>query len=147
MWYIIIFLLIWIVSIVVSFGLTIVLLEWVVKDLADVGYVFVPGVANTNEALNSPEVKYKKYLIYVPIVNILYLCFLASKYKSQPGCATDACRIFGVAEPMTKEEEEKYKADPTAATAMLLMRKDGLTKDMENEAEILKYYNELDKKK
>lgn len=108
------FMLIWLLSIGISFWMSYYIVGNLIKEFADNGYLI-----DTNKLPDTGHGKIIICLLFIPIINIIFGFYLGIKYSQNSQTVGAASTIF--ADPMTEEQKEKYSKDPTVKTALLLM--------------------------
>ena len=131
----------WLVTIIGSYIMNFKMAFMMLKDLADAGYKLnVDNIKRFSEEVNENNTNNK--LIYlIPVINMLYSFKIAIDYNNSRWNILDQLRILNVLDTMSIEEKRKYKENPTALNAlMLLIEKTEIKLDKDN-----KEINEIQK--
>ena len=117
----------WITTIVISKSMDAITVCRIAKDLAADGYKLKP---NKFKEINSDligidsESKIKKYRSLIPFFNVYSSIYTGLFYVTNKGEILDQLYLLDCIERMDKDEEEEYKNNPSAFTALRIANRD-----------------------
>ena len=117
-------LVIWLVTVIASFGMEISHELRVFKDIANAGYKYnLKRVNELSEYFNSDTLKKTLISLLVIGYNIFYVFDKANKYNNARPMLLSQLDVAGVLEEMTDEEKKQYLKDPTGLNAIKIQIK------------------------
>lgn len=117
----------WITTIAISKSMDAITVCRIAKDLAADGYKLKP---NKFKEINSDligidsESKIKKYRSLIPFFNVYSSIYTGLFYVTNKGEILDQLYLLDCIERMDKDEEEEYKNNPSAFTALRIANRD-----------------------
>ena len=117
-------LVIWLVTVIASFGMEISHELRVFKDIANAGYKYnLKRVNELSEYFNSDTLKKTLISLLVIGYNIFYVFDKANKYNNARPMLLSQLDVAGVLEEMTDEEKKEYLKEPTGFNAIKIQIK------------------------
>ena len=117
-------LVIWLVTVIASFGMEISHELRVFKDIANAGYKYnLKRVNELSEYFNSDTLKKTLISLLVIGYNIFYVFDKANKYNNARPMLLSQLDVAGVLEEMTDEEKKEYLKEPTGLNAIKIQIK------------------------
>jgi len=117
------YLFMWLLTIIISFGMDITIVGKFFKDIVDCGYKIdlKKWMSIPNPSDNDDNRKKRTLLVYfVPIFNIMQSLKNAVVYSESRDMMLDQLRVMDVLKEMSKDEKEEYAKKPTIFKAMSL---------------------------
>ena len=112
------FLIIWLSTVAVSFGMEIANELRMFKDVADAGYrVDVNRLSELGKQLNPNSVNITLLSLLMPVVNIMYVFQRAIQYNNVRPMILDQLNVIDVLKEMTELEKIEYLEKPTGLNA------------------------------
>ena len=125
---------IWVASIIASFGMEFVNSIQVFKDVMDAGYkIKMKNLRKFQQEINPDARKISLLSMLIPVYNIYTEMDTTIKYNQIKPYLLDELRILDSIEPLTKEEEEKYLRHPNVLNAVLISAKSEAIHELEEE--------------
>ncbi len=114
----------WLGTVIASFGMQILHILRVFKDVADAGYKYnLNKVNELSEYFNSDSLKKTLISLLVIVYNIFYVLDEVNKYNNARPMLLSQLDVAGVLEEMTDEEKKEYLKDPTGLNAIKIQIK------------------------
>ena len=108
------FMLVWLASIGISYGININTALKLVKEMADGGYLFdIAKLKEYNKAKGNSGL-----ISYIPVLNVLVALFGAAVYYYTPSKIVNELLVY--VDEMTEEERRQYEKDPSLVNAINL---------------------------
>ena len=118
------FLIIWLSTVAVSFGMEIANELRMFKDVADAGYrVDVNRLSELGKQLNPNSVNVTLFSLLMPVVNIMYVFQRAIQYNNVRPMILDQLNVIDVLKEMTELEKIEYLEKPTGLNAAFVTLK------------------------
>lgn len=118
------FLIIWLSTVAVSFGMEIANELRMFKDVADAGYrVDVNRLSELGKQLNPNSVNITLLSLLMPVVNIMYVFQRAIQYNNVRPMILDQLNVIDVLKEMTELEKIEYLEKPTGLNAAFVTLK------------------------
>lgn len=118
------FLIIWLSTVAVSFGMEIANELRMFKDVADAGYrVDVNRLSELGKQLNPNSVNVTLLSLLMPVVNIMYVFQRAIQYNNVRPMILDQLNVIDVLKEMTELEKIEYLEKPTGLNAAFVTLK------------------------
>lgn len=114
--------LVWLSTIIASFGMQTVYELRLFKDIADSGFKIDLDKINNSNKIDGNYVKKSSISNFIPIYNILMVLFKAATYDKE-----HVFKIFDASDtliPLTEEEYHEYQLKPTGLHSFMLSIKD-----------------------
>lgn len=122
-------LVLWLFTIIASFGMEIANELRLYKDVADAGYkIDGERLSKFNEQLFSNETKIERLSILVLGINILMELKKTIQFNNVKPVILDQLRVIDVLEEMTKIEKIEYLKNPTGLNALIVLLKSEISK-------------------
>lgn len=113
---------VWVLSILISYGAEMHLAFTMMKDIADNGYkIIYTRLKEVNGQIDLNTIKTNNIIRLLPIVNMIIGIKRASMYGQARYQLLDALSVMGVIEEMTEEEKKEYNENPTVIKAMKII--------------------------
>lgn len=114
----------WLGTVIASFGMQILHILRVFKDVADAGYKYnLNKVNELSEYFNSDSLKKTLISLSVIVYNIFYVLDEVNKYNNARPMFLSQLDVAGVLEKMTDEEKKEYLKEPTGFNAIKIQIK------------------------
>lgn len=110
--------LLWLATILISYGMEISFIFIILKNCADVGYTL--NMKNLNEISKSLPKNNISLIKWIPVINILFMLKTSKTYVENLDNVIEGLYVKGIIEKMTNEEINEYKEKPTALKAYLM---------------------------
>lgn len=147
------FLIIWLSTVAVSFGMEIANELRMFKDVADAGYrVDVNRLSELGKQLNPNSVNVTLLSLLMPVVNIMYVFQRAIQYNNVRPMILDQLNVMDVLKEMTELEKIEYLEKPTGLNAAFVTLKseisylNGSSIEINRDDEHSKIYYKIDRK-
>ncbi len=115
------YLVLWIGTIIGSFGAELVNELRMFKDIADAGYkVDLQKMADFQKKLMPDANKVNLLSMLIPVYNIMNVCKNIINYNNVRPMLLDQLNVMGVLEEMSSYEKEEYSKKPTALNAFII---------------------------
>ena len=115
------YLVLWIGTIIGSFGAELVNELRMFKDIADAGYkVDLQKMADFQNKLMPDANKVNLLSMLIPVYNIMNICKNIINYNNVRPMLLDQLNVMGVLEEMSAYEKEEYLKKPTALNALII---------------------------
>lgn len=115
------YILIWILTIIITFIMNVSTVGKILKILMDSGYkINWDKFENFSKFLDPRLEQMQKIIRFIPFLNITYSFYLDIKLKNNDIIMSDAFRVLDIVEDMSDEEIEQYSKDPSVLTAFNL---------------------------
>jgi len=129
-------LIIWILTIIASVAMELSSELRIFKDVADNGYkIDVKRISELANQINPNASKVTLMSLLIPIVNIMGVLQRTMIYNNARNMIIDQLSVLDSLIPMTKEEEEEYKKNPSTMNALFL----NIKSQVENEPTSISY--------
>lgn len=119
------FLIIWLSTVAVSFGMEIANELRMFKDVADAGYkIDIRRLSDLSKQLNPNASKATLLSMLIPIFNIMQVFQRAVQYNNARPMILDQLNVMDALEEMSEIENQEYQKKPTGLNALLIPLKD-----------------------
>lgn len=126
------YLLLYLMSVLITVGGEVAIAFKMIKEIADQGYKF--NLERLKEFSDMSTLY--KYIFLVPILNIVFLMVAKYEYDSYGFIMLDQFRVLDMLEKMDKEEQEVYNKHPNAITAIAIEEIVSSLKELEHKKEV-----------
>lgn len=119
------FLIIWLSTVAVSFGMEIANELRMFKDVADAGYkIDIRRLSDLSKQLNPNASKATLLSMLIPIFNIMQVFQRTVQYNNARPMILDQLNVMDALEEMSEIENQEYQKKPTGLNALLIPLKD-----------------------
>lgn len=115
------FLVLWLITIIISFYMQITNVFKIFKDAADAGYKFdINRMSDVDEQLNPNTSNVTLLSMLIPFFNIMLTFKITIQYNNTRYMLLDKLNILNVLEEMSEIEKKEYLKNPTSLNALLI---------------------------
>ncbi len=113
------FLITYVITIIMSYGIDVSIFGKICKDLADMGYKMdAKRYSEVTKELYPEQIKNSKIITFIPFLNVLIELVKLDNYNRTKEEQLSSIRALACIEEMTDEEKEEYKKNPTIKSAL-----------------------------